>query len=626
LISSCLVKDPKQRLRDIGDARIALERIASGTTDEAETAATPASAGSTARTRAMTLVAVGAVIAVVAAGATWLATRQAPAPPPPVAHFVTPLPIEALPVRGNGAGIAVSPDGTMIVYAAQPALLTSSVLYRRKLNALDVEKLPNTEGGYAPFFSPDGKWIGFFTDTSVMRLSLDGGSFSKICNRGRFSRAAWAPDDTIILGTSVAYAPGALGKVPASGGEPVPLTALQGKETLHQLPHVLPDGRHVVFTIISPAGYALAIAPIAGGAHTLLNLEGSGALFVAPNHLLFARGDAILTVGFDPRTNEVHGTPSQLLDDAAIFATNAVVLFPLLGADAAGSIAYLNKDGSAGRLRWLTGTGAVVPIPDATYGGLSLSPDGRRVAVTLGATPPDVWTIDLDRGTRLRLTSGGANAAVWSPDGSRIAYWHPVSGLMTIASDGSGSPEVFSARPENTVLFPSAWTRDGQAIVVTAEDRGAGRGTRNRDILLVRRGAKPAPLVATPSDERGGVVSPDGRWLAYASSVSGREEVYVRPLDGAGATVPVSSDGGTLPRWPSADSLLYLSAKGVMRARVRFNPLQIGAPEQAAAVAAAVLGGADATADGRILAIEQRSDAGARDMVHVLLNWGPSLR
>jgi Tol biopolymer transport system component len=625
LISYCLVKDPKQRLRDIGDARLALERIASGTADDGTPAA---AAAQTARARGFGLahlVTAALATASIAGLAIWLWMRPAPASPPAVARFVTGLPTDVMPLRTNGAGVAFSPDGKEVVYAAQPALLTVPMLVKRRLESLEVERLPNTEGAYAPFFSPDGKWIGFFTDTAVMKLAVDGGSVSKICNRGRFSRATWAPDGTIVLGTSVPFAPGALGKVSASGGEPSELTTLAGKETLHQLPQMLQDGRHVVFNVVSPNRYELAVASLNGGAYTLLGIEGSGASFVAPNHLVFARGETMFAIEFDPLSNRPTGTPSQVLDDAAVFATTPQVLLPLLSADAAGSVAYLNRGGTSSQLQWMTAGTPPLPLPDADYRALTLSPDGRRAVVTVGGTPPDAWAIDLERNTRLRLTFTGASSPIWSPDGSRIAYWSGADGLMTVAADGSGKPEPFGDRVKGVMLLPSSWARDGTSIVVTAEDRGAGRGVRNRDLLVVRAGQKPVPLLATPADERAASISPDGHWFAYASSVSGREEIYVRPFEGGGATIPVSSEGGTFPRWPRQDAIYFLGAKGIMRAPITMNPLRIGTPALATSVPPS-LRGADTAADGRVLIIQQKNEAATRDTLHVLLNWGRSLR
>jgi Tol biopolymer transport system component len=542
---------------------------------------------------------------------------------------VTALGSDALSLRGNGAGVVFSPDGSLVVYTAQPALLSATVLYRRRLNSLDVERLPGTEGALSPFFSSDSRWIGFFTDKGLMKVPIDGGTPSKICDRGTFSRADWAPNGTIVLGTSQIFAPGALGSVPASGGTPAPLTTLAGKETLHQSPHLLPDGRHVVFTVVTPGRSEIATAPIEGGAHELLNLEGSGAMFVPPGHLLFARGDVLYTVAFDPSRRRTSGTPAQVLDDAGVFAGGVQVWHPLAGVDRAGSVAYLNKGGSTSVLGWMTPASAMTPIalPPADYRSPVLSPDGRLAAVTAGAAPPDIWVVNLERGTRLRLTSTGGSVPVWSPDGSRIAYSSPDTGLMSIAANGGGTPEVILPRQDGKSVFPTSWSPDARSLVITAEDRGAGGSVRNRDIWIVRPGEKPEPALASSADERGGVVSPDGHWLAYASAVSGREEIYLRRFNDAGGTIPVSTDGGTLPKWSRTGDALYFLANGprLMRASVRGNPPHVGAPVVAMSLPAA-MGGIDVAGDGRVLIVMQKNDTAARDALHILLNWGQSLR
>jgi len=626
LIALCLVKDPKQRLRDIGDARIVLDRLIAGSADDS---AASASVTSVRRFGVAHLVIAAAAVGLVAALATWRVARPVEGPRPPLARFVTPLGYDALPLRIAGSGVAFSPDGTSIVYAGQPVLLSAPVLYRRKLLTLDVERLPNTEGAYAPFFSPDGRWIGFFTDKAVMKMSIDGGSVSKVCDRGSFSRASWGSNDTIVLGTSVAFGAGALGRVSAAGGISEPFTTLTGKETHHQLPHALPDRRHVVFTALSPGRSDIAIAPIEGGAHRLLGLEGSGPMFVPPDHLLVARGASLFVAPFDLRRLQVTGTPVQVLEDAAVYGGGQRVWIPMLGVDAGGSIAYLNKGGTTSTLGWMTPGSAVkeIAIPPAEYGWARVSPDGRRAAAAIGVAPPDIWVMDLERGTRLRLTSSGGSNPIWSPDGSRIAYNTQEEGILSIAADGSGAPEPILPRQQRMTVFPTSWFPDRKSIVATAEDRGAGRGTRNRDIWIVRAGEKPVPLLASPADERGGAISPDGRWLAYASSASGREEVYVRALAGGGATIPVSSDGGTLPMWsPSGDAVYFLAAgPRLMRASFKSNPPDVG-PAALAASLPPTMGGVDVASDGRFLIVNQKQEAAARDALHVLLNWGPSLR
>jgi Tol biopolymer transport system component len=280
-------------------------------------------------------------------------------------------------------------------------------------------------------------------------------------------------------------------------------------------------------------------------------------------------------------------------------------------------------------LGWMSpgSTFTELPIPEATYGSPKLSPDGGRAAVAVGQAPPDIWVVDLARGTRLRLTSTGGTTPIWSPDGSRIAYASTDTGIMSIAADGSGTPETLVPRQDQMTIFPTSWSPDGKSLVFQAESRGAGRGTRNRDIWILRLGDKHVPLLASPSDERGGVVSPNGQWLAYASSVSGREEIYLRAIGGGGATIPVSTSGGTLPKWSaSGDAVYFLAAAPprMMRAPVSGTPPQIGPPVAVASLPAA-MNGLDVAADGRLLIAQQKTTTASIDALHILLNWGPSL-
>jgi Tol biopolymer transport system component/predicted Ser/Thr protein kinase len=634
VLARCLVKDPKQRLRDIGDVRIALERLGAGADEEKAATVATAAAPERGRLGFFHLAAAALAAGAIAALVTWQVRRPAPAAAAPVARFVLPLGYESTPLRSNGTGVAFAPDGTSVVYAGQPVLMSAPVLYRRRLNALDVERIPNTEGGYAPFFSPDAKWIGFFTDKAVMKLSVDSNTVTKICDRGVYSRADWGPDDTIVLGTSQAYAPGPLGKVSAAGGTPELLTKLEGQESIHQLPRVLPDGRHVLFTITSTGPTELAIAPLEGGAHTRIGVQGSGGVFVPPDHLLFARERALFVVPFDVRTLRVTGEPVQVLEDAGVFGGGVRLWIPQIAIDRTGSIAYLNSGGTKSVMGWVTPGGSFkeLPIPADQYGPPRLSPDSRRAVVAVGQAPPDIWVVDLARGTRLKLTSSGGNNPIWSPDGSRIAYSSADTGLMSIAADGGGTPEVLVPRPERMVLTPTSWSPDGAAILATAEDRGAGRGTRNRDLWLIRD-KKAEPLLATPADERAGAISPNGQWLAYASSASGREEVYVRPFGRSGGTIPVSSGGATIPQWSPAGDALYFFMEGarpgegprVMKASFRGNPPEVGAPEAVISLPVS-FAGFNPALDGRFLVVQQKAGAASVDALHILLNWGASLR
>jgi Tol biopolymer transport system component len=625
LIAHCLVKDPKQRLRDIGDARIALERLVARTSDESVDPRPVAPDGT--RFGVVHIAAVSLTVAIATALAVWAVSRTTPAPPPAFGRFVILLPPDTAPLRANGAGVAFSPDGRWLVYPGQPAGQSRSFLFRRRMTGLDVEMIPESAGAAAPFVSPDGKWIGFFTDTAVMKLSADGGSLSKICDRTAFSRADWAANDTIVLGTSQAFGPGPLAKVPAAGGRPTPLTTLADNETLHQFPHVLPDGRHVLFTVLGADRVDIAVVSIDGGRHQLLDLEGSGAVFVPPDHLLYARGEAMFAVPFDLAARRVTGPPVQVLDDVAMYAGGSQLRVPTTGVDDAGSVAYVNKRVSTSVLAWMEPDGKLTSLgaPASEYRDPTLASDGHRLAIiTVQDGVPDVWVLDLGRGTRLRLTSAYGTYPIWSPDGTRIAFSDRDSGILSVPADGSGRPELMFARASRFV-FPTSWSPDG-TIVFTSEDRAGARGSRNRDIWMFRAGQKAEAVLASPADEQDGVISPDGKWLAYASNASGRDEVYVRPFGGSGATIPVSGNGGAAPMWaPKGGALYFREGAKVMRATAAGSPLQIGTPVLVQSLPPGVIDTSVAP-DGRLLLVTRRDDSGDRDLVHILLNWGRSLQ
>ena len=627
LVAHCLVKDPRQRIRDIGDARIALERITAGAAEEAPRAAValPQPGG---RFGLVHLLAVAAGVALLTGLATWNVTRPARAAASPMASFVTPLTSASLPLRANGAGVAFAPDGSWIIYAAQPAGQSVPSLFRRRIDAFGVEPLPETAGAVAPFASPDGKWIGFFTDKAVMKLSLAGRGVSKICDRGVFSRADWAPDGTIVLGTAQTFGPGPLGRVAADGGTPVPLTTLGSTDRIHQLPHVMPDGRHVLFTILGAEGVQLATVSLDGGPHQPLGIEGSGAVFVQPGHLLFARRETMFAVPFDPHTRTTTGSPMEVLEDAAVYAGGPELRIPILGVNDAGSVAYLNRGTALSGLGWMESSGQVTPLASSVgeYRQMSLSPDGRRLAFAGSQNfVPDIWVMDLARGTRLRLTSSYGLNPVWSPDGARIAYADRETGIFSVASDASAAAELVLARDPSQFVYPTSWSPDGTTVVFTAETPVARRVARNRDVWMVRRGEKAQPLLNGAADEQGGAISPDGRWLAYMSNASGRDEVYVRAFRGPGGTIPVSNDGGSSPAWaPGGDALYFTSGTKVMRATVAGTSSQIGAPALVQSLPPGVTQ-INVGPEGRFLLAMPREDADRQDLLHVVLNWGPSL-
>jgi Tol biopolymer transport system component len=332
----------------------------------------------------------------------------------------------------------------------------------------------------------------------------------------------------------------------------------------------------------------------------------------------------LFAVPFDSRSNQVAGNAAQVLEDAAVLSVATGVWIPMLGVDRGGSIAYLNKGGTLSTLRWIAPAPKAIQTVEADYRTPRLSPDGGRLVAVAGSAPSEIWVIDLERGTRLLLGTSGGVSPVWSHDGRRVIYSSAAGDIRAVPADGSGAPELVLPRVEGFNLAATGVAPDGSFTVVQADNRAASADGRNRDVWIVRSGQKPDLVAATAADERNGVVSPDGQWLAYSSSVSGREEIYLKNLAGSGRTIPVSSEGGTLPRWPRTDSLYFLGPRTLMRAPIRTSPFSVGTPVEAAQLPQNV-SGLDVHADGRILIIEPKV-AGIRDALHVRLNWGPSLK
>ena len=630
LLEHCLVKDPTQRLRDIGDARIALDRMLAGAPEERSEPRPAARGARDGRFGIVHLAGAVAAVAIVASLATWWLARPAPPPPRPLARFSLPLGFESLPLRSGGAGVAFAPDGSSIVYAGQPVLFSSPVLYRRRLGALDVERIPGTEGALAPFFSPDSRWVGFFTDKAVMKVPIDGGGVSKICDRATFSRADWAPDGTIVLGTAQAFAPGPLGRVPASRRHAGSAHALAGKETIHQLPHLLPDGKHLVFTVVSPDRADLAIGSIDGGPHELLNLEGSGGLFVPPGTLLFARGTVMFAVPFDLRSRRATGTPVQVLDDAGVYGGGSRIWIPMLGADSSGSVAYATKGGLTSMLGWVAPGKAIAPIsaPEAEYGAPRLSPDSRRAVVTIGAAPPDIWIVDLERGTRLRLTSSGGSSPTWSPDGLRIAYASVDTGVMSIAADGGGNPEVILP-PQAGISRPADGLVARRQVVCSSpqktEPRAAAPGTgtsgsSGRARSRSRFSRRP-PTSAAASSRRTDTGSPTPR----ASPGAKKSMCAHSPAPAARCPSRMRVAPCRNGRLPAMRVFYLATGPRMMRASFGGSPPQVGVPAVSFSLPP-TFGGTDLAADGRFLMVTQKSETAPREALNVLLNWGQSLR
>ncbi len=464
----------------------------------------------------------------------------------------------------------ISPDGQLLAYAARGERTT--LIYIRPLDRFEPMPLSGTEGAYTPFFSPDGKWIGFFTgsllDSKLKKVSVAGGTVQTLCDASAGCGAAWGPDNTIVFASS---SNAGLFRVSADGGTPQPFTELDRarKEASHVWPQFLPDGQAVIFTIEqSDKSFdeaTIVVQSLKTGERIVLIEGGMFGRYVPTGHLLFARSDALLTVSFDLERLQVTGTPVQVLSAVAFFQGLGASHFAFANN---GTLIYLPGGDVMPRneLVLVDRTGKPQKITDtqAAYASPSLSPDGGYVAVTIVSANNDLWLVDMERGTQTRLTFEAENGwPIWMADGKRIVFSSDQAdelNLYAIHADGSGAIERLTTSAARQIV--TACSPDGQLLAFYQHSSVTGY-----DIWLLPLAGegKPRPFRNTRFDERFATFSLDSRLLAYQSDESGQAEVYVQSVDGKGKKWQISVSGGSAPRWsPNGRELFYFNGDQFM--------------------------------------------------------------
>ena len=612
LLGRCLERDPKRRLRDIGEARLLLESAATAAGAEA-----PARDGRLRRGLPPVLVGIVALVAAALGAVAAWTLLSARAKPPHVVRLVHPLPAGHH-ITGLGDGLALSPDGTRIVYASDQRL------YLRALDSLDPVAIPGTEEATQPFFSPDGEWLGFSAGGSLKKVSLRGGGAVTIAPVA--GDASWARDGTILV--DVSYR-GVL-RVPAAGGDPVTLVAPESGYFFGR-PQVLPDGRSFLYTRGRAGG---------GDTETLVRsldrddavsvLRGAAARY-APGHLVFARGGRLHAIAFDPRARRTSGSP-VVVEEVRNLNVYQQYYFALSDQ---GTLAYVPdlSDSTSTRLVAVSaaGSASALPIEPRFLSDPRLSPDGTRLAVHLQDDEDDVWVADPARGSLMRLSSdpGEDETPAWSRDGRFIAWTATradvARGIYKRAADASGGEELLWTTSAH--LHVNDWSPDGTTLLLEIQG-----GETHADLYRLRLGATPAPevFVKTRFGEHSGRISPSGRQVAYVSDESGREEVYLQAFPEPGGKLQVSTSGGTQPLWSHDGRSLFFRGGGSVQA-VAFTP----GPPAAVSVPRALFAdrfenpqagrhtGWDVFPDGRFLMIEpaDKDQATRRTEIVVVLDF-----
>ena len=541
----CLEKNPQHRWRDIGDVRLQLDDVE--VCRPQTESASPKISRARERAAWALLVALTAMIAVVATAV----FRKAPAPAEVRFNLLYPRG-----VTPDFAQLAISPDGQQIVVSPSFGTQLSSALWLRPLASTSGRLLTGTEGGGFPFWSPDGRSIGFFADQQLKRVDVNSEAVQVLADAPNARGGAWQADGSIL------FAPNAVGplfRVPAAGGQAIAATRLEKGQNDHRAPFILPDGTHFIYYARgAPDVRGVYVSRLDGtDAKRLLDAD-AAAVYAPTGHLLFARHGELLAQSFDVTLLTLDGEAFRVADSVSV---NPGVSLASLSASASGPIGYGTDSIRRTQFTWFDRSGRrleTVGTPDQrSIANPSLSRDGSRLAFSrvVGGNW-DVWLIDM-QGAVSQFTSARSLDfnPVWSPDGRRIFYQSNNSSISS-RSLAEGTPEEILLK-EPTMIYPSAVSPDGSGLLYT---RATGPST---DLWYVPLGADrtPHPFVQTAFHERDGQFSPDGKWVAYQSNEAGHWEIYLQPFPGPGDRIQVSAGGGQQVRWAhSGSELFYVGA------------------------------------------------------------------
>ena len=576
LLRRCLEKDRKARIPDIGVARFLMnETIAS---------MSPAVLSSPRSRRAPAIAAaIGLAIGVIVTAMTWRAWSPQPQREASVRFVFAPPPSQPLIIQGSDRDVAIAPDGSFIVYRSGTSAQTQPSFSVRGVNELEPRLLAGTTNGRFPFISPDGRWVGFQAGSEIRKVAVAGGPATLITRISGLPRgASWGEDDYIIFGT-----PNGLQRVHADGGEPTALTTVDpNKPEQHVLPHLLPGGKWLVFTVHPGTDYLAArleALELVTGRRKVLLPAGHDAAYLDSGHLIYGLASpreadsrfqaSLRAVRFDPVRADVIGEPVSLIEPVRS-GTSPTVNYSV---SRRGDLVYVPGGGAftppvARTLTWVNRQGqeTAIAAPPRTYAVARLSPDATRVALDVRDQTMDISIWDLSRQTLSPLNRHAAQdlSPLWTMDGKRLIWTSTRGGgnpnLYWQTADGTGEAERLTVHVNNQ--FPTSTTPDGGIVVMFGASGNNQNGMDLFTLALKDPAHKAEPLLTAEGMDFGPEVSPDGKWLAYHSNISGEFQVYVRPFPNVqDGRVQISTTGGTRAAWSrNGRELFYLDHEGLL--------------------------------------------------------------
>ncbi len=613
IVARCLAKDPANRWQSASDVRLELEWAGSSQAAPVSPLPRPAS-----RRWLLGGVAVAALAIGIVGTVAWL--RQATpeervyrfslAPPPDTEFLNVP----------NRTGLALSPDGHTLVFLG--IRNGQSRLWAQRLDSQAARELAGTENAAAPFWSPDGRSVGFFAGGSLKRIDLDGSNLQVLTDIQAPRGAAWGADGTILFSPSNRVNTG-LYRIPATGGKAVQVTTVDraNRETYHSHPVLLRDGRRFLYRTQGTAG-AIYAGSFDDSKWKASVMPGSNWVELAhpspsgPHYLVWNRGATIVAQTWDPASLHLSGEPAPLGGPVGVLAPYAAYTV-----SDSGLLVYAGPADL--QLQWVDRTGKPLGVlgEPGQFGSPSLSPDGGKVAAQKDGT---LVVIDVRRGVTSRIATS-VGAPVWSPDSRRLAFGRG-GRVVIVNADGTGTEALLPSSGGNQHV--DAWTPDGRALLYS--ELGA-EGRRSLRIAPIGSPGAARPLLNSTHDEIHAAVSADGQWLAYVTDESGRDEVYVQKLEG-GPRTQVSSNGGNTPKWRRDGRELFYEARDGALVSASVKPgadrVELSAPQTLFALPATYVGGHsyDATPDGQRFLVMAPFRPRAHEPLTVVVNWPALLR
>jgi len=568
LVQRCLAKDPERRWQSARDVVQELEWIAAAGSQ----AGVPAPAAARRRTRERLAWILGGTAAAVAVAAVAALLWWRHQPAPALARFSITAP-EGRTIQIDYPSAAISPDGRRLVFTVVDSAATPR-LWIRPLDSFSAEPIAGSDNALFPSWSPDSRFIAFFADGKLKKVPVGGGPPETICEAPDGRGATWSRTGTIVFAPLAA---GPLQRVSSDGGEVTTVARPDSArgETALRFPCFLPDGRHFLYVGLpkKQGQFDVHVGDLRSRENRVVMTAGSAPVYAEPGYLLFQRNGRLVAQRFDRSGLRPKGGVVPLGDSPPPTTAEGA---PALCPPARDVLVHLAAKTADTQLAWLDRAGrrtGTIPLPPGRYEYPALSPDGRWAAVTkiTSAASGDLWVVDLQRAIPTRATFDGSLAAgggaVWSPDGSRIAYQCNPSGsfdVYQVAANGTGRPEPL-VQSSVVLKLPEAWSPDGKYFVYGQNDGATGWDVW---LLPLKGGGKPVPYLRSPFNEFGWDISPDGGWLAYASDESGTSEIYVQSFPVPGERRRITTSGGVGAQWSRDGRELLIWTGGSLTTQV----------------------------------------------------------